>query len=282
MRLTNRSYRWLAGPLVVLACLSSSVFVQGQGAASGTTNAVLLTVSGKVEVLPRGETLWTAGHTNQVLRLGDRLRTGKSSRATLRLSNLSVLRVYELTTLEIQPPDQPGRRAVLDLESGAAYFFNRDKPSETQFRTPSASGAIRGTEFNLAVANNGRMELALLDGQVDLTNNQGTLQVQTGQKAVVEPGQAPTKSPLIDAVSIIQWTLYYPAILDPDELELSADIKDALGPSLDAYRSGDLLQALAKYPEGRAAASESERVYRAALLLAVGQVDGAQQLLQET
>ena len=40
------------------------------------------------------------------------------------------------------------------------------------------------------------MELALLDGQVDLTNNQGALQVQTGQKAVVEPGQAPKKSPL--------------------------------------------------------------------------------------
>ncbi len=282
MTLTNRSYRWLAGPLVVLACLSSSVFVHGQAAGSGTTNAVLLTVSGKVEVSPRGGTVWTAGHTNQVLKLGDRLRTGKNSRATLQLSTLSVLRVYELTTLEIQPPEQPGRRAVLDLESGAAYFFNRDKPSETQFRTPSASGAIRGTEFNLAVADDGRMELALLDGQVDLTNNQGALQVQTGQKAVVEPGQAPKKSPLIDAVSIIQWTLYYPAILDPDELELSAGIKEALGPSLDAYRSGDLLQALAKYPESRATASESERVYYAALLLAVGQVDGAQQLLQET
>jgi tetratricopeptide (TPR) repeat protein len=262
--------------------LSSSVFVQGQVARSGTTNAVLLTVSGKVEVAPRGQTVWTAGHTNQILMLGDRLRTGKNSRATLQLSTLSVLRVYELTTLEIQPPEQPGRRAVLDLESGAAYFFNRDKPSETQFRTPSASGAIRGTEFNIAVAANGRMELALLDGQVDLTNNQGTLQIQTGQKAVVEPGQAPKKSPLIDAVSIIQWTLYYPAILDPDELELGADTKEALGPSLDAYRSGDLLQALAKYPEGRVAASESERVYYAALLLAVGQVEGAQQLLQET
>jgi len=264
-----------------LAWLSSSVLVHGQVAQTGMTNAVLLTVSGKVEVAPRGETVWTAGHVNQTLMLGDRLRTGKNSRATLQLSTLSVLRVYELTTLEIQPPEQPGRRAVLDLESGAAYFFNRDKPSETQFRTPSASGAIRGTEFNIAVASNGRLELALLDGQVDLTNNQGTIQVQTGEKAVVEPGQAPTKSPLIDAVNIIQWTLYYPAILDADELELSADIKEALGPSLEAYASGDLLQALAKYPEGRAAASESERVYRAALLLAVGQVDGAQQLLQE-
>ena len=97
----------------------------------------------------------------------------------------------------------------------------------------------------------------------------------------MNPARPPKNRRCIDAVNIIQWTLYYPAILDPDELELSAGIKEALGPSLDAYRSGDLLQALAKYPEGRAAASESERVYHAALLLAVGQVDGAQQLLQE-
>jgi tetratricopeptide (TPR) repeat protein len=264
-----------------MAFLSNSIFVRGQAAGGGASDAVLLTVSGKVEVSPHGETVWTAGHANQVLKLGDRLRTGKNSRASLRLSSLSVLRVYELTTLEIQPPEQAGRRPVLDLESGAAYFFNRDKPSETQFRTPSASGAIRGTEFNIAVAKNGRMELALLDGQVDLTNNQGTLQVQSGQEAVVDPGQAPKKSALIDAVNIIQWTLYYPAILDPNELELSADIQKDLGPSLDAYRNGDLLQALDKYPEDRTPASESERVYHAALLLAVGQVDGAQQLLQE-
>jgi len=279
MTLTNRSYKYAAGWLVVLAWLSSGVLVHGQ-AATSAPDAVLLTVSGKVEVEQRGTTVWTAGRTNQILNTGDRLRTGKSSRATLRLSNLSVLRVYQLTTLEIQPPEQPGHRAVLDLQSGAAYFFNRDKPSETQFRIPSASGAIRGTEFNLAVDANGRTELALLDGQVGLTNQQGSLQIQSDEMAVIDPGQAPKKSALIDAVNIIQWTLYYPAVLDTDELELSADTKNVLGASLNAYRSGDLLQALANYPANRVPALESERVYRAALLLAVGEVDEAQQLLQ--
>jgi Tfp pilus assembly protein PilF len=251
-------------------------------ASDQATNEVrLIAAQGVVEVSPAGARTCVMTQTNQVLYVGDRLRTGKDSRATLRLSNLSVLRVYELTTLQIQPPEQPKRRGILDLISGAAYFFNRDKPSETQFRTPTASGAIRGTEFNIVVAGNGRMELVLLDGQIDLTNNQGTLRIQSGEKAVVEPGQAPTKSPLIDAVNVIQWTLYYPAILDPDELELSAEIKEALRSSLEAYRSGDLLQALARYPKGRAAASESERVYHGALLLAAGQVEGAQQMLQE-
>ncbi|MGD0411973.1 MAG: hypothetical protein ABSC18_09730, partial [Verrucomicrobiota bacterium] len=171
---------------------------------------------------------------------------------------------------------------VIDVKSGATYFFNRDKPQETQFQTPSASGAIRGTEFSLVVRDDGRTELALLDGQVDLTNEQGSVQLQSGEQATVEKGRAPQKTAVINAVNIIQWTLYYPAILDPDELEMPAGLKSTLAPSLEAYGSGDLLEALAKYPAGRAPASDVERVYRAALLLAVGQVDEAQALLRDS
>lgn len=281
MTLRICSYKWLGGVVVILAFLSINFTAIGQNAPAGPTDAILVTASGKVDVKPSGATEWTAGHTNQVLKVGDRVRTGKSSRATLRLSNLSLLRVYELTTLEIQPPEQPGRRSVLNLQSGSAYFFNRDKPSETQFRTPSASGAIRGTEFNITVKPNGRMELALLDGQVDLTNDQGKLDIHSGQEAVVDPGEAPKKVALIDAVNVIQWTLYYPAILDPNELELPDEAKEALKASLDAYRNGDVLQALAQYPASRAAVSDAERVYHAELLLSVGDVDAAQQMLQE-
>ena len=42
-----------------------------------------------------------------------------------------------------------------------------------------------------------------------------------------------------------------------------------------AYREGDLLGALAKYPRGHSPSSNGARLYRAAVLLATGQVDGA-------
>jgi len=235
-----------------------------------------------VDVAPAGTTTWTPGKPNQILRQGDQIRSGKASRASIRLSDKSVLRVYELTTLEIKPPQQAGHNDVIDVKVGATYFFNRDKPQETQFQTPSASGAIRGTEFNLVVKEDGRTELTLLDGQVDLTNDKGSVQLQTGEQGTVDQGQAPQKSAILNAVNIIQWTLYYPAILDADELEMPADLQSTLAQSLQAYRTGDLLQALAKYPADRAPASEVERVYRAALLLAVGQVDAAQALLHDS
>jgi tetratricopeptide (TPR) repeat protein len=245
------------------------------------TDSVLLTLEGKVEVSPAAGAVWTLGRTNQVLKVGDRLRTGVRSRATVRLSNKSVLRVNELTTLKIQTPPQASNAPLLDLQSGSTYFFSREKPADVQFRTPLASGAIRGTEFNLAVAEDGRTVLSLLDGLVSMNNTRGEIDLKTGDQGIVEPGKPPTKTAVINAINIIQWCLYYPGVVDVDELGLSTDVQQSLSASLTAYRQGDLLQALANYPAGRTADSDSERVYYAALQLAVGQVDQTEAQLKE-
>src|SRR5436305_2077126 len=77
------------------------------GSLFGEPVCVLLTKEGKVEVARKGLAQWSPGETNQVLAVGDRLRTGIRSRATLRWSELSVVRVDELTSMEIQPPEKP-------------------------------------------------------------------------------------------------------------------------------------------------------------------------------
>ncbi|MGA2177695.1 MAG: FecR domain-containing protein [Verrucomicrobiota bacterium] len=251
-----------------------------QPAAGSGAEVILLTFSGKVEVSPAGAPAWNPGQTNQVLPLGYRIRTGKSSRATLRLSNLSILRVFELTTLEIRPPKATGKVSALDLNSGAVYLFHRDQPGEIEFRTPAASGAIRGTEFNLTVREDGRTDLAMLEGQVDLSNEHGSVSLQTGEQAVVEPGAAPRKSPLLNAVNVIQWTLYYPGILDAGELNLTASEAESLRESLGAYRSGDLLEALREFPAPAPAGSADERVFHAGLLLSAGLAGECQKELE--
>src|SRR2546423_7260079 len=106
--------------------------------------------------------------------------------------------------------------------------------------------------------------------------------MDTGEQGPVEPCKAPVKTPMLEAINIIQWCLYYPGVLDPDELELTTAEREALADSLAAYKSGDLLEAVAKYPAQRAAASDAERVYRAAILLSVGQVEQAQTLTSQS
>src|SRR5437764_15107563 len=104
----------------------------------------------------------------------------------------------------------------------------------------------------------------LLDGAVELTNRFGQLSLRSGDGAVAKPDKPPERTAMLEAMNIVQWCLYYPAVLDADELSLA----EALTGSLAAYRSGDLLAALAKYPDGRQPGSNQEKVYRASLLLA--------------
>lgn len=239
----------------------------------------LLTVEGSVEVLPANATDWLVARTNQTLHFGDYLRTGQRSRATVRLSPLTILRVNELTTLQLQPPAAPGKTPTLNVHQGEAYFFGRDRPAEMNIQTPLVSGAIRGTEFNLAVAHDGRTVVSLIEGRVALSNPHGQIEMTSGEQGTVEAGKAPVKSPMLEANSIIQWCLYYPGVLDPDELDLSRQEQEDLAASLAAYRAGDLLQAVALYPADRSAGSPAEKAYRAATLLSVGQVEQAQSLL---
>jgi len=51
-------------------------------------------------------TTWADAQVGQALATHESLRTGPLSRAAVRLSDLSVLRVNELTTIEILPPQE--------------------------------------------------------------------------------------------------------------------------------------------------------------------------------
>jgi tetratricopeptide (TPR) repeat protein len=85
---------------------------------------------------------------------------------------------------------------------------------------------------------------------------------------------------VINALNTIQWCPCYPAILDVEELDLGPAEKERFNASLTAYRSGDLLQALANFPSVLAPETDAARTYQAALLLAVGQVKEAHDLLE--
>lgn len=249
-----------------------SATVQAAPTGEATQAAMVLDIEGTVEIIRAGGNQASPALTNQTLGFGDSLRTAPRSRATVRLSDLSVIRVNEKTLLEIRA-QADAKGSLLDMKSGSTYFFNRSKPGSVQFHTPLISGAIRGTEFNLAAEEDGRTTVTLIEGEVAMNNAQGEVVLKSGEQGIAEPGQPPRKTAMLNAINIIQWSLYYPAVIDPDELGLSGDEKSALGDSLSAYRSGDLLAALDKYPANRQPASDAERVQHAALLLSVGQVE---------
>ena len=265
--------------LVAFALCPSSTRGQAPTPAAPDFTSQLVEFAGNVEVTPAATNDWRAARTNQFLHPGDRLRTATDSRATLRLSDRSVVRINQSTVLEIQPPTQPARRRF-NLLRGALYFLNREQPAAVEFETPLATGAIRGTEFLLTVAETDNTTLlALLDGAVELHAASEKLDLVSGQQVLLQNGQPARLTAVLPVANLIQWCFYYPGVLNPADIPFSDAEKSALAKSLGAYASGDLLAALSEAPESLSADSDATRLYFAGLKLSVGQVNAAESLL---
>ena len=236
----------------------------------------ILELRGTADSSPAGSMTWTPAQTNQVLRPHDRLRTGANSRIALRWSDQSVLLFGALTELEILPPDSSNTESGLHLITGIISFFHRDPPGHLNVITRAAVAGVEGTEFVLSVTAEDLTTLSVIDGKVRFGNEEASLVLTNGQEATAQPGVAPVRAPGFIANNVLQWCFYYPAILDPTDLPLTSDEQQLLRESLDAYRAGDLTAALAIYPASAEPGSDAERVYYAALLLSVGQVDQAE------
>jgi tetratricopeptide (TPR) repeat protein len=245
---------------------------------------VVLEIENSVEVLRAGAATWDSASAAQTLYPGDQIRTAERSRALLRLANQTTLRVGELTLLRIPEAPRPGRLA-LDLFRGALHFFHRDQPGLFEIRTETVSAVVRGTEFTVQEDVETGSALVLLEGELLLSNAWGTLELGSGESAVAEPGKPPRRTAVLDLVLAVQWCLYYPAIVDPDELPWSGEDVERLRAVLEAYRAGDLQAAVALWPTQPASASQAEseaaKVFQAAVLLAVGGVAEAEGLLDE-
>jgi tetratricopeptide (TPR) repeat protein len=259
---------------ILTTCIVGAAPVLAQSIAANTsTNEIrIVELQGAVEISPAGAKTWVLTRTNQPLFPRDRLRTGPNSRVALRWADESVVPFGASTELEILPPDASDAQPGLHLVRGVISFFHRDKPGRIRVMTRGAVAGIEGTEFVLALDDEDHTIVSVIDGKVRFGNEQATLVLTNGEQATAAVGQAPVRTAGFVANNVLQWCFYYPAVLDPADLSLTADEQNALSESLMAYRAGDLLAALAKYPSGREPGSDAERVYYAALLLSVGEV----------
>ncbi len=213
----------------------------------------------------------------------DRLGTGEASRAVLKMSEKWFARVDEETDIEITPGAFGAKdKDALKLALGGVFIYNREEEGELKIITPSATGGLRGTQLVVRVSADGKTMMQVLEGQVDLANDFGRVLLQAGEAGEAEKGQAPRKTAVIEARNLLQWALYYPAVLQPEELGLTEVDQHTLAASLDAYRQGDLLAALDEYPRTNAPESSAARLYRAAVLLATGRVEAARMAMRDT
>ncbi len=245
--------------------------------ARAAEDAVLLSFEGDVTVRKVGTQTWQPAQTNQVLKAGDRVRTGDNGRAMARLGDNCIQRVPPNSTYEVEA--RGDGKAGANNKKGGMFLFIRDLFGGSPARTDLAAAATRGTEFHIFVDDDGRSVFTVIDGEVDVTNALGKETLRPNQQAEVKPGGKPERTAMLDATSVIQWCLYYPAVLDPSELSFTAAEKQQFDESLSAYAQGDLPRAIQTY-RASAAPSEVERTYAAALWLAFAEAPRSQKLLE--
>ena len=232
-----------------------------------------------VEVAPPPRKSWEPAEVGRELVKREIVAARERSRAVVRVSGDRLLRVNSNTQLMILPSLIEGSPLGVELQKGEIYLHSRGTGTEMSIKTPVVEGKPHGTQFRVKVEEDGTTTFTMFEGTVELTNDQGQLTLGSLEQGIVEPGKAPRRSARIDAKNTIQWCLYYPGVLHVPEIGLTANDQRSLAGPLAAYGAGDLLGALSAWPAKTQAQSPAARVFQAMLLLSVGQVGDARNVL---
>src|SRR2546423_15620448 len=92
--------------IVFLVCGALMLPAQSQQP-SPISNSVVVAKKNRVETASPSASTWQNADVGSELAIHDRLRTGDLSQASVRLTDLSVLQIDELTTIEILAPRGP-------------------------------------------------------------------------------------------------------------------------------------------------------------------------------
>ena len=239
--------------------------------------AHVVSIQGKVEIR-RADAQWVGVERNAPLCRGDTIRVHQYGRAALQLSNETMLRLDQGTTLTLAPPDT-GKATLIEQLSGGLHVITRT-PRAFSVKTPFINANIEGTEFAVRTTDDGAA-VVVFEGVVQASNAAGSATLAPGEQATVSGAKSvPVKSIVVRPLDAVAWTLYFPALFDGRSTRLEAGASPALRESLARYREGDFSQALvALGADAQEPAALATLIYRAGLLLLVGRVEEARRAL---
>ncbi|MEQ1530517.1 MAG: FecR domain-containing protein, partial [Methylococcales bacterium] len=236
--------------------------------------AKIESIQGKVHRQAPNQKDWQTILREDTLCSGDKIRTAKWSRATLVLNNKAIITLDQNSTLSLAAPRDGKGSWLLKLMHGISFFRSR-QPQQLHIETPFVNAVHDGTEF-LVNVDQQQTQISVIDGQVSAQNANGNVKIGAGFTGVAAIGQAPHLQALtISPADAVQWTLYYPPLID------FAHNKD-FPVVLQAYQQGDIAQALTALEQTPQTDNPEYLTLKAALLISVGRVDEAQPLLRQS
>jgi tetratricopeptide (TPR) repeat protein len=175
-----------------------------------------VSVQGMVQYRASDGKEWNTVHSDKTFCEGDMVRVQEKSRAAVLLSNKTVIRLDQNTTLTFSGIDSK-KISLIEIIKGIVHFISRT-PMTLKVSTPFVNGTVEGTEFLVKVSNDQSMFL-VLEGRVATENQQGKLVLASGEAAIASEGKPPVLRVDLRPLDAVQWALYYPLIVEhPDEI----------------------------------------------------------------
>ena len=120
------------------------------------------------------ESLWKPAELKSTYQLGDQIRVQEKSRAAIILSNETIIRLDQNTTITFNPGINKQVSPILDMLIGAIHFISR-VPRTLKVTTPFVDGTVEGTEFMVSVTDH--TSFIVFEGQVLTENDGGSLRL---------------------------------------------------------------------------------------------------------
>lgn len=162
------------------------------GSAGAAEAAVVSKFAGLVEYQAAGSSDWVrlSGEFNPTLKPGDKLRTGRASKAEIKLDDESVIQLSPLSIFSLGAEARDASSVELGLGRLRA-LVKKGVSRQFAVRTPTAVAAVRGTDFMTAVAEDGSTRVEVYSGIVAAAGRAGEVLLNPGQFTEVGRDGAP-------------------------------------------------------------------------------------------
>jgi hypothetical protein len=191
---------WLHPAFATLAVVSALLLMLAAGfwlaSPRNVRAAVAMDIVGRVEVASRNSaTDWRPVSEGDTVRHGQRIRTGAGAGVTLVFfegSRAQLGAMTDVTLLTLDGNRSGVLRAVFEQRSGTTSHSVvplHGNESAYQVRTASGNASVRGTVFNVTVAEKGGSLFSVDSGKVLVSSQQSSVMLEAGQVTSALPGQ---------------------------------------------------------------------------------------------
>lgn len=170
--------------------------------AAATPAANIISIQGQGQFRSEARSDWADARVEQGLVAGEFVRTGADSRMGVLFLDRTQLRLNEKTVLQVKEAEGSTR---IGLAVGRVWTQSKTLPDKLLMETPAATAAIRGTDWEIEVAPDGRTVLTVLSGEVEFFNPQGRLVVRKNEAAEARVGSAPIRLMVVRPQDRVQW-----------------------------------------------------------------------------